>query len=224
MHFACFILLSKILCLAALWNWTPVLFSQYYFWHHCRGHHLYGFTIDLWPQHCGDVFGFVPRSDTFNGSRCTQDGTQEASGSIHQESSICIAGEVWVLFMGLSLFGRVHVVITQNVNIGNISRKHFFHHFSHHDLFSQATPTLIGNFGREALRHTLLSPATPVRVLAFGGETCPTLAQINHMRSAGNTKTTFYNLYGITEVSSWASCYRIDTEGQTDEECDSMER
>ncbi|XP_033631782.1 beta-alanine-activating enzyme-like isoform X2 [Asterias rubens] len=81
----------------------------------------------------------------------------------------------------------------------------------------QATPTLISRFGQDVLHRTLLSAATALRILAFGGESCPTMAQINHMRAADNT-TAFYNLYGITEVSSWATCHRIDVESGTEKE------
>ncbi|XP_071786439.1 beta-alanine-activating enzyme-like [Asterias amurensis] len=81
----------------------------------------------------------------------------------------------------------------------------------------QATPTLISRFGQDVLCQTLLSAATPLRILAFGGESCPTMAQINHMRAADNN-TAFYNLYGITEVSSWATCHRIDVESGTEKE------
>ncbi|XP_022079526.1 acyl-CoA synthetase family member 4-like isoform X2 [Acanthaster planci] len=75
----------------------------------------------------------------------------------------------------------------------------------------QATPTLVGRFGTDQVRQNLLASTSSIRVLAFGGEICPTVAQINHMRAADNI-TKFYNLYGITEVSSWASCYHIDTQ------------
>ncbi|XP_038055131.1 beta-alanine-activating enzyme-like [Patiria miniata] len=80
----------------------------------------------------------------------------------------------------------------------------------------QATPTLISRFGKDQVRQHLLTSTSLVRVLAFGGETCPTVAQINQMRAADNT-TEFYNLYGITEVSSWASCQKIDTQCKMEE-------
>jgi len=45
-------------------------------------------------------------------------------------------------------------------------------------------------------------------VLVFGGEACPsprTLLQWKHVRNA----TRIFNIYGITEVSSWAMCYEL---------------
>lgn len=45
-------------------------------------------------------------------------------------------------------------------------------------------------------------------MLAFGGETCPTISTLKKWRSL-QSKTSVYNLYGITEVSCWASCRKI---------------
>nr|XP_054755985.1 beta-alanine-activating enzyme-like isoform X2 [Lytechinus pictus] len=57
----------------------------------------------------------------------------------------------------------------------------------------------------------LLGASSTLRILAFGGESCPTPATIASWRGPGN-QTEFFNLYGITEVSSWASCFKIPEE------------
>ncbi|XP_061093383.1 beta-alanine-activating enzyme isoform X2 [Conger conger] len=72
----------------------------------------------------------------------------------------------------------------------------------------QATPTLLGRFGGRALRRVVLSAASPLRVLALGGEACPPLSVLRSWRGEGNS-TQFFNLYGTTEVSCWATCHQL---------------
>lgn len=72
----------------------------------------------------------------------------------------------------------------------------------------QVTPTLLVRFGDRILKEEVLSPASSLRVLALGGEACPSPALLRGWRHQDN-RTNFYNVYGITEVSCWASCYRI---------------
>ncbi|XP_026800246.3 beta-alanine-activating enzyme isoform X1 [Pangasianodon hypophthalmus] len=72
----------------------------------------------------------------------------------------------------------------------------------------QATPTLLRRFGGRVLQEEILSAGSSLRVLALGGEVCPSLFVLNSWRQTGN-KTRIYNLYGTTEVSCWACCYRL---------------
>uniref|UniRef100_A0A7N8Y5N9 Aminoadipate-semialdehyde dehydrogenase n=1 Tax=Mastacembelus armatus TaxID=205130 RepID=A0A7N8Y5N9_9TELE len=72
----------------------------------------------------------------------------------------------------------------------------------------QVTPTLLGRFGRSVLKQEVLSSCSSLRVLALGGEICPCPALLMSWRQEEN-KTHIYNIYGITEVSCWASCYKI---------------
>ncbi|TSN30202.1 Acyl-CoA synthetase family member 4 [Bagarius yarrelli] len=72
----------------------------------------------------------------------------------------------------------------------------------------QATPTLMRRFGGRVLQEEILSAGSSLRVLALGGEVCPSLFLLNSWRQAGN-KTCIYNLYGTTEVSCWACCYKL---------------
>ncbi|XP_059778929.1 beta-alanine-activating enzyme isoform X3 [Balaenoptera ricei] len=81
--------------------------------------------------------------------------------------------------------------------------------FSHHRVtILQATPTLLRRFGSQRIKSTVLSTNTSLRVLALGGEAFPSLTVLKSWRGIGN-KTQIFNVYGITEVSSWATFYRI---------------
>ncbi|XP_032080487.1 beta-alanine-activating enzyme isoform X2 [Thamnophis elegans] len=75
----------------------------------------------------------------------------------------------------------------------------------------QATPTLLKRFGVEHIRSTVLTVDTSLRILALGGEACPALSVLRSWKVNGN-KTQLFNIYGITEVSCWATCYRIPEE------------
>ncbi|XP_071951256.1 beta-alanine-activating enzyme-like [Antedon mediterranea] len=72
----------------------------------------------------------------------------------------------------------------------------------------QATPSLIFRFGPDLLKKTILSRSTKLRALILGGEPCPVPAVIAEWKEEGNT-TEIWNIYGITEVSSWATLYKI---------------
>lgn len=80
----------------------------------------------------------------------------------------------------------------------------------------QVTPSFFLKMGRTRVRRTLLARESRLRVLAFGGETCPTSGLLDSWREDGN-KTEFYNVYGITEVSCWATCCRIDVTNPSSE-------
>eukprot|EP00071_Canis_lupus_P009781 XP_005628280.1 acyl-CoA synthetase family member 4 isoform X2 [Canis lupus familiaris] len=81
--------------------------------------------------------------------------------------------------------------------------------FSHHRVtILQATPTLLRRFGSQLIKSTVLSASTSLRVLALGGEAFPSLTVLKSWRGVDN-KTQIFNVYGITEVSSWATFHRI---------------
>ncbi|NXD75986.1 ACSF4 enzyme, partial [Halcyon senegalensis] len=75
----------------------------------------------------------------------------------------------------------------------------------------QATPTLFRRFGAHIIKSTVLSANTSLRVLALGGEPFPVLNLLKSWKHKEN-KTSIFNLYGITEVSSWATCYKVPEE------------
>ncbi|XP_043762636.1 beta-alanine-activating enzyme isoform X3 [Cervus elaphus] len=81
--------------------------------------------------------------------------------------------------------------------------------FSRHRVtILQATPTLLRRFGSHLIKSAVLSTSTSLRILALGGEAFPSLTVLKSWRGVGN-KTQIFNIYGITEVSSWATFYRI---------------
>jgi len=75
-------------------------------------------------------------------------------------------------------------------------------------LTTQATPTLISSFGPSLLRQSLLRPNSDLRVLILGGERCPTGSVLRSWKADGN-RTRLINIYGVTEVSCWASWYEV---------------
>ncbi|XP_067272957.1 beta-alanine-activating enzyme [Pseudorasbora parva] len=75
----------------------------------------------------------------------------------------------------------------------------------------QATPTLVRRFGRRVLQEEVLSANSSLRILAFGGEPCPTLNLLKSWRQEGNG-THICNLYGTSEVSCWASLFKVPDE------------
>ncbi|NXL95285.1 ACSF4 enzyme, partial [Alectura lathami] len=81
----------------------------------------------------------------------------------------------------------------------------------HHVTVLQATPTLLRRFGAHLIKSTVLAADTSLRVLALGGEAFPSLSLLKSWKHEEN-KTSVFNLYGITEVSSWATCYKIPEE------------
>ena len=77
----------------------------------------------------------------------------------------------------------------------------------------QCTPSLFRTLPLPLCRR-LLGPASCLRVLAFGGESCPSLSTVRRWRHPGN-RTDIYNVYGITEVSCWSTCHKVDLDNQT---------
>ena len=55
---------------------------------------------------------------------------------------------------------------------------------------------------------SLLGPYTKLRLLVIGGERCPSSSMLRSWKADGN-KTRLINIYGVTEVSCWASWYEI---------------
>ena len=67
------------------------------------------------------------------------------------------------------------------------------------------------HIGQDLIRTKILNKDSSLRVLAFGGESCPTLSTLRQWRPP-QSNCLIYNLYGITEVSCWASCHHIPTD------------
>ena len=64
------------------------------------------------------------------------------------------------------------------------------------------------HIGQDLIRAKVLNKDSSLKVLAFGGESCPTLSTLRQWRPP-QSNSLIYNLYGITEVSCWASCHHI---------------
>ena len=58
------------------------------------------------------------------------------------------------------------------------------------------------------MRNSLLGPNSDLRVLVVGGERCPAGSVLRSWKADGN-KTRLINIYGVTEVSCWATWYEI---------------
>ncbi|KAI6222461.1 AMP-binding domain-containing protein [Aphelenchoides fujianensis] len=69
--------------------------------------------------------------------------------------------------------------------------------------FLQLTPAVLSLFS-EDFRSLLFGPNSPVRHLLIGGDTFPSALVRKHAQA--NCPMRVYNLYGVTEVSCWASC------------------
>ncbi|XP_062991428.1 beta-alanine-activating enzyme [Elgaria multicarinata webbii] len=95
--------------------------------------------------------------------------------------------------------------------------------FQHHRVsVLQATPTLLRRFGVQHIKSTVLSANTSLRILALGGEAFPGLNVLRSWKGTDN-KTHIFNMYGITEVSCWATCYKVPEEVfSTDHRFDSL--
>lgn len=111
------------------------------------------------------------------------------------------------IFLALSCGGTVVAIPDEKkLNSGfviNCLRKHKVTHF-----MTTPTPTLFLGTNHQLVNSTILSEQSSLRVLTFAGEPCPTFSNLAKWRHEHN-KTDIFNLYGITEVSCVATCYRL---------------
>lgn len=75
----------------------------------------------------------------------------------------------------------------------------------------QTTPSLFKILNDSKKRNAMIFGAkSSLRIVAFGGEDCPSAKQIKDMMpNFSKTQIRFFNLYGVTEVSVWASYHEI---------------
>ncbi|XP_013066099.2 beta-alanine-activating enzyme-like isoform X2 [Biomphalaria glabrata] len=83
-------------------------------------------------------------------------------------------------------------------------------HHRHKISVLQATPSLMRTLSPSRLQTTLLGSELPLRVLALGGEKFPEFSELMTWISKDNKTTQLYNLYGVTEMSCWATCHLVD--------------
>ncbi|XP_076237373.1 aminoadipate-semialdehyde dehydrogenase [Calliopsis andreniformis] len=73
----------------------------------------------------------------------------------------------------------------------------------------QMTPSVfLYNWTTKCLRNTILSNNTSLRILLLGGEPFPKIELFHEIKHPQNN-TKIYNIYGITELSCWASINEI---------------
>ncbi|CAH0771842.1 unnamed protein product [Bemisia tabaci] len=72
----------------------------------------------------------------------------------------------------------------------------------------QTTPSLFRRWTGPEIRGRILNDETKLRVLALGGEECISFNILQSFKSPKN-KTEIFNLYGLTEMSCWASYSKI---------------
>ncbi|XP_068223088.1 beta-alanine-activating enzyme [Palaemon carinicauda] len=72
----------------------------------------------------------------------------------------------------------------------------------------QATPSLIFNLGKQRMKRNLLGDEFHLKILALGGEVFPKLSVLREWMT-DKCKTRIFNVYGITEVSCWASVEEV---------------
>lgn len=69
----------------------------------------------------------------------------------------------------------------------------------------QCTPSLMMKFDTTSAQQIIKQ----LRILALGGEPLPHPNTLLSWLSEGCKRPRIFNLYGITEVSSWATCYEV---------------
>ncbi|XP_033211655.1 beta-alanine-activating enzyme [Belonocnema kinseyi] len=80
----------------------------------------------------------------------------------------------------------------------------------------QTTPSiLLGKFSEEDLKNGILGEKGSLRILILGGEIFPKMEALKRVRNEKN-QTRIFNIYGITEVSCWASVEEFKEENELD--------
>lgn len=113
------------------------------------------------------------------------------------------------IFLSLSSAAKL-IIVPHKLKIQPMKLSKILHDFYHVTIL-QVTPSLMFSFGAKLLKETILSNSSCLKILAMGGEQFPPLKVIKSWR-ANENKATFYNLYGLTEVSCWSSCYKVTEE------------
>lgn len=72
----------------------------------------------------------------------------------------------------------------------------------------QTTPSLFMRWSKSVIRTRIFSNKSELRILALGGEAFPSAAAIANWSNLDG-KCRIFNLYGLTEMSCWASVYEI---------------
>ena len=90
--------------------------------------------------------------------------------------------------------------------------------------FIQPTPYFLYLIGHERIKEKILGQQSSLRILAIGAEACPSYSILRSWKHP-KCKSRLFNLYGITEVSSYASYFEItDNELYDKDTSDSKEK
>ncbi|CAH4036098.1 unnamed protein product [Pieris brassicae] len=75
--------------------------------------------------------------------------------------------------------------------------------------FWQTTPSKFFQFSNADIRNKIFSPQSTLKVLALGGEPLNGIIRLKELKHVQN-KTKLFMLYGVTEMSCWASVAELD--------------
>lgn len=77
----------------------------------------------------------------------------------------------------------------------------------------QTTPSLFMRWTSKEIAERVMCPASSLRVLALGGEAFPSIGTIERWQDwNGRHRKRIFNLYGLTEMSCWASAYEVTSD------------
>lgn len=112
------------------------------------------------------------------------------------------------MFLALSA-GALLLIVTSAVKSSpRLLLKVLFSEVEHRVTVLEATPSFIMRWSLEEMQSTLLCEKSSLRVLVLGGEPCPSVQVLERWKSKQN-KTEIFNVYGITEVSCWATVHKV---------------
>lgn len=72
---------------------------------------------------------------------------------------------------------------------------------------AQFTPAVLQRFSNNFLKN-LFGSISPIKNILIGGDIFP--SNLVHFYYSENCSANIYNIYGVTEVSCWATCHKID--------------
>ncbi|XP_076676078.1 aminoadipate-semialdehyde dehydrogenase isoform X2 [Andrena cerasifolii] len=132
----------------------------------------------------------------------------EKSDKIAQFTSLTFDPSIIEIFLALSSAGSLFMV---SKTLKNDTNRLLQEAYSRQITILQMTPSVfLYSFTVERLKATILSDNTSLRVLLLGGEPFPKLESLLETKHPHNS-TKVYNIYGITEVSCWASVNEVVT-------------
>ncbi|XP_033611608.1 beta-alanine-activating enzyme isoform X4 [Cryptotermes secundus] len=112
------------------------------------------------------------------------------------------------MFLALSA-GALLLIVTNAVKSSPcLLLKVLFSEVEHRVTVLEATPSFVMRWSLEEMQSTLLCERSSLRVLVLGGEPCPSVQVLEQWKSKQN-KTEIFNVYGITEVSCWATVHKV---------------